>query len=117
MVPSPHLPGGLLENSDAPEKTAARLNALLGQEAAILRQESWDKLVPLQRQIARFWARLVKHPTYLQSLAGKDLLTRIRDRVEENAVRLEALRNEVRAQREGKRRLGRARRAYGGSSF
>lgn len=117
MVPSSHLPGDLPEKSDAPEKTAARLENLLDQEAALLGQESWNKLIPLQRQIARFWARLANHPAYLQSPEGKAALARIRNRVEKNTDRLKTLTNEVGDRLHRERRVGRACRAYGGSSF
>lgn len=110
------LPTDIPAKSDSPEKTAARLEDLLDGEAAVLRRESWNKLVPLQRQIARFWTRLANHPAYLQSPDGQAALTRIRRRVEENAARLKTLTQEVRDRLDRERRLGRARRAYGGSS-
>lgn len=113
--PSP-LPTDIPAKSDSPEKTAARLEDLLDGEAAVLRRESWNKLVPLQRQIARFWTRLANHPAYT-SIPGRP------SRFDADPApgrgkrhRLKTLTQEVRDRLDRERRLGRARRAYGGSS-
>jgi hypothetical protein len=112
-VPSP-------ERSEAslpPERIVARLEDLLGREAVLLERGLWTKLGPLGRQITGFWNRLDRHPAFLQSIEGKAALTRIRQRVEANVGRLKTLSGDLRAGIDRERRLGRARRAYGGTRF